>query len=127
MAAREASVPMSGEVTAEIFPLDPGKLDLSESPGAAKAGNGLSINTNLPNPGRLVCVGEGRPEQQAPIAQDMTWRVSQGAGRSTWLNSVTGSKAHGHKATSLHEHRSLSDLQDHKAPEPREDSALIQS
>ena len=59
MAAREASVPMSREVTAEIFALGPGKMDLSESPRAAKAGNGPSINTNLPSPGRLVCGGKG--------------------------------------------------------------------
>lgn len=100
MAAREASVPTSQEVTAEISAPGPGKMDLSESPRAAKAGNGLSTNTNLPSPGRPMCRGDGGPGQQAPMAQDMTWRVSQGAGRSTWLNSVTGSKAHGHEATS---------------------------
>lgn len=54
MAAREASVPMSREVTAEIFAPGPGKMDLSESPRAAKVGIGLSVNTNLPSPGRLM-------------------------------------------------------------------------
>lgn len=66
--------------------LRPWQTDLSESPGAAKAGRTVNINTNLPN---QWLVWGRRPEQQAPIAQDMTWRVSQGAGRSTWLNSVT--------------------------------------
>lgn len=72
-------------------------MGFSESYGAAKARSGLPI-TQAAQP--WPAGGWGRPGQQAPLPQDMTWRVSQGAERSTWLNSVAGGKVHGHEATS---------------------------
>lgn len=72
-------------------------MGLSKSSGAAKARSGL-LKHKLSNPGELV--GGGRAGQRAPLPQDMTWRVSQGTERSTWLNFVAGGMAQGHEATS---------------------------
>lgn len=73
------------------------KIGLSESQRAAKASSGLPI-TQAALPRRTG--GWGRPGQQAPLPWDMTWRVSQGTEKSTWLNSVVKGKAHGPEATS---------------------------
>lgn len=95
-------MPMSREVTAEIFAQGLVKMGLSESHGAAKAGNKLPV-TRAARPRRAS--GQGRLGQQAPLSRDMTWSISQGAERSTWLSSANGGKARGQEATSRQEHQ----------------------